>query len=844
MAKIQFKVSAKAARLIGRENITGVDGAIIELVKNAYDADATCVYIKYAIKYPYLMGQIMADIVDQDLSDEELVVFKSIYTLGVGGYIKKSREEYITEQENRETAGKEYDELEQQVQRILFSRNFIILIDNGCGMDRNIIESSWMRIGTSDKETNYISARGRVKTGAKGIGRFALDKLATETVMFTRAAKNPTILWKINWEQFSNVKLLNEIDAELTEYPKDFSDIVKELVGDDFKKIAKHNWENGTAIILKPMREPWNERLYKKINTSLNNLNPMSNEDVFDILVENLFSEENSMLATKYEMTKNDYDYKINSTYDGKDTVVIKIERNEMITRFFSFEQEYSGVSEKVTLNTEDFWKREAFKQDNYGREEYDKEIVLEYDVSKLLPNGFELDGIKKVGPFSFDFYFLKTMKSPFVIIKDVKKNLRKTLLDKNAGIKIYRDEFKVRPYGEEGMLFDWLGLADLAAKQPAAVTHLSGQWNVPPYQIIGNVHIGRDQNPLLYDMANREGLVANDQYYAFTALLLKIIEKFEYDRQYYYREYAKWIEENEPTRRQEQVVDTIVSIKKGAGKGNKTQETTFTETEYQEAIVYEHDRKERLENILQLLMAFSASGIMTNTFAHELSRVGERVGDRMLHIKSCIDDILDYKEYQGDEVFNPYIVIDDSIKNDAVMQSWIDVIMKAVEKGSDEIKIIDLAQEVDRINEIWTPLMQKKKITISQFKEENYNKHYISVASIDLFTLINNLNINSAWFLERDKVSVRTIQYTVYEQAGKVVLEMINSGPGLDSKYKQTPNVIFEPRVSSKGEEGTGLGLWIVKQIIDRYDAQITVLPLEKGFGLKILFNKEVIND
>ena len=50
MAKIQFKISAKAARLIGRENITGVDGAIIELVKNAYDADAECVYLQYNIK--------------------------------------------------------------------------------------------------------------------------------------------------------------------------------------------------------------------------------------------------------------------------------------------------------------------------------------------------------------------------------------------------------------------------------------------------------------------------------------------------------------------------------------------------------------------------------------------------------------------------------------------------------------------------------------------------------------------------------------------------------------------------------------------------------------------------
>ena len=41
MAKIQFNVDANTARLIGRQNVAKLDGAIIELIKNTYDADAT-----------------------------------------------------------------------------------------------------------------------------------------------------------------------------------------------------------------------------------------------------------------------------------------------------------------------------------------------------------------------------------------------------------------------------------------------------------------------------------------------------------------------------------------------------------------------------------------------------------------------------------------------------------------------------------------------------------------------------------------------------------------------------------------------------------------------------------
>ena len=52
MGDIKFEVGAKAARLIGRENIADVDGALIELIKNAYDADASCVCVYFDMPFP------------------------------------------------------------------------------------------------------------------------------------------------------------------------------------------------------------------------------------------------------------------------------------------------------------------------------------------------------------------------------------------------------------------------------------------------------------------------------------------------------------------------------------------------------------------------------------------------------------------------------------------------------------------------------------------------------------------------------------------------------------------------------------------------------------------------
>lgn len=44
--EVPFTISARTAKLIGMENFANAEGAIVELVKNAYDADAElCVVV-------------------------------------------------------------------------------------------------------------------------------------------------------------------------------------------------------------------------------------------------------------------------------------------------------------------------------------------------------------------------------------------------------------------------------------------------------------------------------------------------------------------------------------------------------------------------------------------------------------------------------------------------------------------------------------------------------------------------------------------------------------------------------------------------------------------------------
>lgn len=54
---LEFNVDAYTARLIGRENVSKLEGAVLEIVKNAYDADAKvfCLYYTNSQDCIYIM---------------------------------------------------------------------------------------------------------------------------------------------------------------------------------------------------------------------------------------------------------------------------------------------------------------------------------------------------------------------------------------------------------------------------------------------------------------------------------------------------------------------------------------------------------------------------------------------------------------------------------------------------------------------------------------------------------------------------------------------------------------------------------------------------------------------
>ena len=75
-----------------------------------------------------------------------------------------------------------------------------------------------------------------------------------------------------------------------------------------------------------------------------------------------------------------------------------------------------------------------------------------------------------------------------------------------------------------------------------------------------------------------------------------------------------------------------------------------------------------------------------------------------------------------------------------------------------------------------------------------------------------------------------------------QIVVE--DDGPGIPPEHMQH---LFEPFFTTKRDVGTGLGLWLAKEIVDRHGGIIQAIPRDhgaKGAAFRILLPSAVNRD
>lgn len=763
--KVPFSISARTAHLIGLENFSNADGAIIELVKNSYDADS----------------EICVVIMDIRENDENSKIY---------------------------------------------------IIDNGSGMTSDVIFKHWMTIGTDDKLINDRSnKKNRIKSGAKGIGRFALNRLGAKTEMITFVEKDNLngTYWKVNWENFKTARILSDVNADVEQVNMDyFHNKIKEYEIDVILKKTFIDVKNytGTILAISQLNDQWTSDNLESLYQNLEMLIPAELNSSFKLFLYDL-----NRLDWGGEIKPSEYknfDYKVEANFDGEKNINIKLYRNEL--NLSKLESQYQKV-----------FKRDSMKKFPYRLEDFKaKEITF----SRTIDDIFKQELLNKVGKFEFIFFFLKntirddrdtrvTLKYPYNSFDEYS---RINWLDKFCGIRIYRDEFRVRPYGEKGD--DWLGLGKRQAKSPGGVGQRMGGYRIRPNQIAGIVKISRLTNTSFEDKSSREGIQENEVFKLFKDILIEIIKIFETDRNTIMFNLSELYKSEHPEdSKTKEIVKYALKSKSTDEKSDASKLKTLAQS-YQSL---ENNFKDAIAE-LSMLRGLASLGISVASFTHELKGIMIRLLPRNELLKEILLNYLPKEKFEGVRFGNPYAELENMKTEDEKLRNWISYSLDSIKRTKRNLVDINLANYFINFEKIWQPLLKKKNIKLILNIPDSFDVK-LSAYEMDLDSIFNNLVLNSiASFLRSDEMD-KKISINLMIDHGFISIDFTDNGIGLAKQYKNNPDVIFNAFETStvdrdNNKVGTGMGLYIARGIVDNYKhASIAFNPIDRGFSIRTIF-------
>lgn len=607
--------------------------------------------------------------------------------------------------------------------------NQLVVEDDGHGMDIETVLGTWFEPGTLSKKREDKSPNGRIYQGAKGIGRFASARLAESLYLESRTAPDgDAVTVLFEWGAFNDESFLDEIGVAWE--LRDSLDIGR-----------------GTRLTLGRLRKVWTDEDYQELHSRLSRLiSPF--EEVTDFQID-LHIPGHSDLSGDVQAPAflARPRYQLNGTVDDDGLFDGVLRYDNAIKKRFK-RQRLGGAGESPVCGP------------------FTTEIrVWDRDRDGLDPLALRLgQSVTEV---------------------------RRTLND-YCGVSIYRDGFRVHPYGQRGN--DWLNLDNRSRQNP--VLRLANN------QIVAAIKISRDTNRALRDRSTREGLVMNEAYNALVHWFKEVLKEIEAYR-YEVRPHTQKDTTKDPLFEAFDIRDTVSQARTALGPDHQVA-SLITQMERQV-----NEGVERVQEVFSRLLMSAGLGQMVDIVIHE---IGAPIGKINRQIEALEKTVVASKDHRFVEVVAPMVV---------KINGWLEQVHNLRQRLDPQTagrrgraSSFSVEEEVEDTFRLYGALLEGQDITW-EIKHPS-EPVQVFMARAALGQVLANLVDNAIFWLIRSKGSGKggTIEAKIEPLDHGFSVSVSDDGPGVTEEDR---GKIFEPYFSRK-PNGIGLGLYIARLVIEPY--------------------------
>jgi signal transduction histidine kinase len=828
---LRLDIDSHVVRQLGDELITDTGQALLELIKNSYDADSDWTKVRVDTGH-------VEEVLSPPPADEKTAP------------------------------------------RPISLKGVISISDNGHGMTLEAIRRGWLMISLSPKRA--FKAAGRVTTkhkrtpvGDKGLGRLGTMKLGDYVVIETFPdAKSNGYRVSFSWSDCSSGSPLSEVPVRLNELPS--------------------TGKTGTVLSIYGLRDiPYwrNEAALSQLEMQLSTLiSPFKSFEHFAIEVNvNGRSIETQNVESYLKTAQHKFglvwipsESKQGGTLEIDGQFKLSLFRTSQNDDFFErYVEPDNGADLYSFLVKHKDTKALDLKR---GKGKWFIEFKQIRSEDEMLRIGKE-GAVQDPGPllsdiYSFDFNEAKSALAPLM-----KRGGTPKFIQEHTGVFVFRDNFRIR-MGE-----DWLGLGK-------SWTSGGSYYGLKPKNTLGWVALTARENKQLVEKSDREGFIDNPAKRGFdylTSEFRDVINNSLADLRRTYLEYKKSkenkandkpdnyspdsaIEElrlaansvEELSRQAEAQKQAAISLKdtsKGLDKfasllpknSKSHQEIVRLSEGLQDAVEKIQGVNKTVPVVLKQIKGLShaADTISARIEQHsdqakelyEMSALGLAAQGLIHELQPCIDQMTHSIDnvrsiVKAMQIKNPRLFENIELSNTNAQAignriKFLDPMMRTYKTVLEEIDVHKFLKDFAAFKEL-TLASHNIKINVRLY-EENF---WIKTNRGRLTQVLDNLIRNSEYWL-RYYGKKHPGELAIDIKIKKPYLLVSDGGFGID---KRLEDVLFDLFVTGKPKgEGHGLGLFLVKELMEEDGCDVTLLPERNSHGRRYVFQldfKGVLNE